>query len=698
MRGDARFARVVDGLGSWGTNQAIRTTGFSMTTIGITSVGSGIGQSVLRSLALGDAPVRTVGMDVSPANSGIHWVDVPLLIPPVRAHDDHRRAIFEAVREHRIDVLIPGNDNELGPLAAWRDELDGLGCTTIVSSPEAIRLSTDKLAMAQWCAERDLPFVATWTATDARSRASALRYPLIAKPRSGSASDGIALIPDEAALVAMTDDDIVVQPYLPPVSRELQADSTARLEQHHEVSAQYLLGRSGRILGSFVSINRLKAGIPIEIVPVDDEPWAQDGRPLIEHLASIGAVGPVNLQGRLTTDGRIVFFEANLRFTGITGIRSMMGYREVEATLSSLVAGDDAAAVNLLRRAPGLVGYRHTGDAVVPESRVAQLARSGRAAVERRQAPPRSVVITGGTGYLGRAVIDGLLSDPRTEHLHVVVRPGTDLGAWPADRVSPVLGDLLDDGLRLPEADALLHVAALRPAADLEPPAHGLFETNVEGTVRIARAARAAGIRRFVFASSQAVYGTARAPLWSESLSLRPETDYAITKALGEAALRAFEDLEVIALRIGRLYGSTPQMRWSELPHKLALQIVRGEAIEIDGDGHQRMDLVHVADGAAALVAAAAAPAAPGLVALNIGGGSPVSVLQLAQLLSAASERAGGPPAEVRHRDAAAGPRPSFGMHIRRARALLDWSPRVTLERAADELIAAARALVEVRR
>src|SRR5687767_8792757 len=121
--------------GAGGRTTPFGTTGSNMTTIGITSVGSGIGQSVLRSLALGDAPVRTVGMDVSPANSGIHWVDVPLLIPPARAHDDHRRAIFDAVRDHNIDVLIPGNDNELAPLAGWRDDLAELGCTTIVSSP-----------------------------------------------------------------------------------------------------------------------------------------------------------------------------------------------------------------------------------------------------------------------------------------------------------------------------------------------------------------------------------------------------------------------------------------------------------------------------------------------------------------------------------------------------------------------------------
>jgi nucleoside-diphosphate-sugar epimerase len=670
-----------------------------MTTIGITSVGSGIGQSVLWSLALGEVPVRTVGMDVSPANSGIHWVDTPVLIPPARAHDEHRRAIFDAVREHHIDVLIPGNDNELTPLAEWRDDLAELGCTAIISSPAAVRLSTDKLALAQWCGERGLPFVATWSLADARNRPSP-DYPLIAKPRTGSASDGLSWIGDAAALDALPDDgDIVVQPFLPPVSRELRVDSTARLEQHHEVSAQYLLGRSGRILGSFVSINRLKAGIPMEIVPVDAEPWAQEGRPLIEELASIGAVGPINLQGRLTTDGRVVFFEANLRFTGITGIRSMMGYREVEATLSALVDGDEDEAASRLRRSSGLLGFRHTGDAVVPASRVAELARSGRLNVERRPAPPRSVVITGGTGYVGRAVIDALLGDPGVERLHVLVRPGAELDGWPRERVSPFLSDLLSDDLRLPEADAILHVAASRAGANGGNHTPGLFETNVEGTVRLARAAEAAGIPRFVFASSQAVYGTAREPLWPESMPPRPESDYAVTKALGEAALRAFTDLEVIALRIGRTYGSAPKMRWAELPHKFALQTVRGEVIEIDGDGQQRMDLVHVADAAAALVAAAGAPAAPGLVALNIGGGAPISVGRLAEILSTANVRAGGRPAEIRGRgDSSDGPRPSFGMHITRARALLGWSPRVTPERAADDLIAAARALGEVRR
>jgi nucleoside-diphosphate-sugar epimerase len=662
-----------------------------MTTIGITSVGSGIGQAVLRALAGAEIAPRTVGMDISAANSGIHWVDVPILIPPTQATDDHRRAVFAAVADHRIDILIPGNDNELAQLAAWRDELAERGCTTIVSSPEAVQVTRDKLVMAQWCHDLRLPFAPTWTLTEAHRRVAEFDYPLIAKPRSGSASDGISLIADAAALVALPGgDDVIVQHYLPPVSRELQVDPTARLEQRHEVSAQYLLSGEGRILGSFVSMNRLKAGIPVEVVPVDDEPWADDGRAIVEALAGIGAVGPVNLQGRLTTDGRVIFFEANLRFTGITGIRSMMGYREVSAAISSLVDGDDKSATALLRRAPGLMGLRHVGDAVVSTQRVAELTRASTSTVESTAAPT-TVVVTGATGYLGRAVVAALL-EADVERVHVLARPGADLTGWPDDRVVPIVGDLLDDELHFPGADALLHLAAVRAdARGSRIP--GLFEANVEGTVRAARAARAAGIGRLVFASSQAVYGTARPPLWSESLPVRPESDYAITKALGEAALRGIADLEVVALRLARLYGAAPGMRWTELPHQFALRATRSLPLEIDGGGDQRIDLVHVADAAAAVLAAAAAPAPRGFTALNVGGGAPISVRRLAEVVSSAVIQAGGRPVDIRYRGGADVVRPDFGMHLRRARAHLGWSPLTPVDRAIDELIAKAGVL-----
>ncbi|MGI9083916.1 MAG: hypothetical protein ACR2FE_01320 [Aeromicrobium sp.] len=79
-----------------------------------------------------------------------------------------------------------------------RDELADLGCTVIVSDPDVVALSVDKLATAEWSVARGLPFVRTHTLPDAQKHAGELADPVIVKPRRGSGSEGIRLARDSA--------------------------------------------------------------------------------------------------------------------------------------------------------------------------------------------------------------------------------------------------------------------------------------------------------------------------------------------------------------------------------------------------------------------------------------------------------------------------------------------------------------------
>ena len=188
-------------------------------------------------------------------------------------------------------------------LAGMREELADLGCTVIVSDPDVIAVSDDKLATAEWSSFLGLPFVATRALPDAQDHADELDYPVIVKPRRGSSSFGIRLAHDAASLRnEARDDQMVVQPFLPPRDRSLalMVDTGApavSLDQLHEVSAQYIVGASGQILGTFVSLNRLRLGIPVQIEPVVDAAWVDDGRSFVEALIERGARGPINLQG-----------------------------------------------------------------------------------------------------------------------------------------------------------------------------------------------------------------------------------------------------------------------------------------------------------------------------------------------------------------------------------------------------------------
>ena len=667
-----------------------------MITIGVTSVGSGVGQSVLRSLAASDLDHRVVGLDASAYNSGVHWVDAAYLVPWVRDVDEYRRRVVEVVSAEGIEVLIPGLDPELPVLAGMRDELADLGCTVIISDPDVIAVSDDKLATAEWSSSLGLPFVATRALPDAQDHADDLDYPVIVKPRRGSSSFGIRLAHDAASLrTEARDDQMVVQPFLPPRDRSLapmDEGGPASLDQLHEVSAQYVVGASGRILGTFVSLNRLRLGIPVQIEPVVDAAWVDDGRSFVEALVERGACGPINLQGRLDADGHVKFFELNARFTGITGVRTMMGFREVEATVRALALDDEDAAAEALAIDDRLVGLRHVGDMVVAGDRIGELQHEGTLRASRRRPSARRVVVSGASSYIGRSTVAALMAGD-AEEVHALVRSeaaGTELSAEIANsRLHVHRVDLLDDTIVLPPADVVLHLAGVRGATDVPP---FLFEVNVEGTRRLLRAARQAGVARFAYLSTQAVYGLGRPPLWGESLPPRPETPYATSKWLGEEMCReqVAEGMQLLVLRAGRAYGMGPGMRWEEMPHEFARKTAKGEGLTIHGDGSQRMDLVHVRDIADALLRCTTAelPGA-GRTVLNLGGGHPVSLRELTTTYTEVATTLGLDPPPVEHA-ARTGVAPSFGMHVRRARAVLGWSPATSLTDAVRELVEAA--------
>ncbi len=669
-----------------------------MVNIAVTSVGSGIGQAVLRSLALSEFDHSVTGLDARPYNSGIHWVQHARIVPEVRHRDAYRERLLSVVDEQRIDVLVPGLDNELPVLSALRAELAESGCTVLVSDEPVVRLSADKLAFANWAAERSLPFVTTVSLPEARDRPGDLDYPVVVKPRGGSASHGVRLVTSPDVLAALAgDDQWIVQPYLEPrlldgSRANLESAAPDSIEQSHEISAQYVLGDGGAVLGAFVSLNWLKLGVPVRIEPLLDASWTDAGLHVAEQLGSLGARGPLNLQGRVTPDRGVQFFEMNARFTGITGVRALLGFREVEAAIHALHHADETRARSALKVVEPLVGFRHVGDMVVPRTRIEHLVDVGASSLAPRPSGSR-VAVSGASGYVGMTTIQHLL-DGGSSEVHAIVRTAAAghelLRLVRADeRLHVHVLDLLDREMELPAVDTMLHLAAVRAVGESP---EFLYEVNVEGTRRLLQAARDAGAGRFVYLSSQAVYGVARRPPWTEAMQARPETAYATSKWLGELMCRdeVANGLEHVVLRAARAFGLAPGMRWAELPHQFAAKTAKAEPILVHGDGSQRLDLLHVQDLGAALARAADARSAlPGRVVLNLGGGHPVSVRALALECVSAARQLGIAEPRIEFLDST-GRGPDFGMDIRRARARLDWSPSTALSDAVRELVRAA--------
>jgi nucleoside-diphosphate-sugar epimerase len=158
--------------------------------------------------------------------------------------------------------------------------------------------------------------------------------------------------------------------------------------------------------------------------------------------------------------------------------------------------------------------------------------------------------------------------------------------------------------------DAVACLAALSndPLGELNPAA--TFSVNLEGTLRLARAAKDAGVGRFLFASSCSLYGAAGASAVAEDADLFPVTPYGETKVQAERELSLLADdaFSPIYLRNATAYGASPRQRLDIVVNNLtAVAMTTGE-VRLESDGSPWRPLVHVEDISRAFLAALEAP------------------------------------------------------------------------------------------
>ena len=232
------------------------------------------------------------------------------------------------------------------------------------------------------------------------------------------------------------------------------------------------------------------------------------------------------------------------------------------------------------------------------------------------------VLVTGHEGYLGSVLVPML-----TAAGHDVV--GLDVG-WYADgtlgpppaEVKTLRVDLRDvEPAHCAGMDAVIHLAALcnDPIGNLDPQL--TYAVNHEATVRLARAAKTAGVSRFLFSSSCSLYGAG-----SESTPLTEEAEFAPVTPYGESKVRAEADLRELAdgsfcpvfLRNATAYGFSPRLRGDLVVNDLVGHALLTGEVKLRSDGMAWRPLVHVADICAAFLALLTASVPPGR-AYNVG-------------------------------------------------------------------------------
>lgn len=209
------------------------------------------------------------------------------------------------------------------------------------------------------------------------------------------------------------------------------------------------------------------------------------------------------------------------------------------------------------------------------------------------------VLVTGHRGYIGVEMVPALVAAGH----HVV---GLDTGLFdecdflaPPDDIPSLDVDLRDVTPHLLEGfDAVVHLAALSndPLGDLDP--RITYDINHHASLRLARAAKQAGVRRFLFSSSCSVYGAGGAEPLDEGSPVNPLTPYGESKALFERALADLADASFapVYLRNATAYGVSRRLRADVVVNNLVgYACTTGQAL-LESDGTPRRPLVHLRD------------------------------------------------------------------------------------------------------
>jgi UDP-glucose 4-epimerase len=304
----------------------------------------------------------------------------------------------------------------------------------------------------------------------------------------------------------------------------------------------------------------------------------------------------------------------------------------------------------------------------------------------------KKMLVTGGAGFIGSHLVEALAADGAE------VLAFDNLATGHRENLNGVKGRhaLIEGDIRDTAAlaaamrgvEVVFHEAAMVSVPlSCEKPRE-CHEVNATGTLNVLLAAREAGVKRVVMASTAAAYGNNPTLPKRESMRAEPESPYGLTKVTGEYYLRSFAQLygmQTVALRYFNVYGprQDPKSTYSGVISKFVDVLMAGGVPTVFGDGRQTRDFVFVKDVVQANVKAMLAPALPPGEVINVGTAKAVSLLELLAVLGELTGQNATP--------SFLPPRAGDVLHsladISQARRLLGYEPQTSIREGLQELL-----------
>lgn len=302
----------------------------------------------------------------------------------------------------------------------------------------------------------------------------------------------------------------------------------------------------------------------------------------------------------------------------------------------------------------------------------------------------KSILVTGGAGFIGSNLIDSLYAKKRS--LHITCLDNFDSFYNPKIKKDNIKTHLKNPNFKLVEGDirninwlknklskrydVIIHLAAkVGVLPSLQKP-QDYTDVNVVGTQKLLEFAKETFCKKFIFASSSSVYGVNPKVPWNEKESVpMPISPYASTKISAELLGHVYCHLygfQFIALRFFTVYG--PRQRPDLVIHKFLKSISEGKSITMYGNGETKRDYTYIDDIISGINAALNYSKSRYEI-INLGNNKPIKLLKLIKLI----EKVLGMKAKINKLPAQPGDVPITFANINKAARLLDYGPKTSL-------------------
>lgn len=551
----------------------------------VTCVGSGVGQSVIDSLNQ-KREFFIIGCDGNPNVYAHSFCDKFYTVPGLYS-EGYTNFILNLCIENKVDILVPGHDHELVLFAKKYNRFKENGIEVLVSEPKLITISRDKQDWYDFFAPLGCKIVPTVSVKEFLVNPDTSILPAIVKPSGGSASQGISIINDLADLEGLNGEDII-QPYLFPEESDknyqniVNAVKKGDFLQLSEISIQLIFNKDSKFSGIFISKNSLKNGVPVYVDPINPDSFAytHEIMKFVPILEEHGVKGPVNIQGRVTPKG-LFFFEMNMRFTGITGNRGLLGFNEVDYLVRNFLGLE----ATLEKYAYNKVGVRQVACTTIPRS-----------VIEEKE----SLTILGGGSTIGKTFILSNLDNYK--QINVIARASSIDKYYQLfasyENVKLITDDDISLTQTLCQTDTLVNFVSALAFEDDKLKFDAIRFMN-KMIVKIAKAK----INKVINISSQSVYPQTLNEKKNESVDVITTNTYAFQKVIMEELfmnIKQFSPLtRVISLRLPRVIAPNIQGQ-AGFFGKMIQDYIDGKTVIIDFP-ENNTNLIHVDDVVAAI-------------------------------------------------------------------------------------------------